>query len=435
MNIIFKHIPTKIQTGFFCLAFILSTQISRSQEPIEEIEYVPEDSIVPTTWGEKVTAKLYQLVEEAERNYYTTSMSVYDLTGDSLVFAYNQQKMMRPASTQKVLTAISALDVLGASHTYRTAVYADGTISPNTNGESVLNGNVFVIGDFDPKLTSAHLKEIVSAIKNMGINKIDGTLYADLSMKDTLCLGNGWCWDDEQPYLTPLSLGGAAYKCEPQKINRYNPAQNFLQALQTQLKTNHISVNGYGIQTYKPTGNSRLICTIVHTVEDILQQMMKDSDNLFAESMFFQLAADKKKGIGWKDCASVVESVIAKTGAPTTYAKVADGSGLSLYNYLTASLHVAMLRYAYHQEEIFKPFYNALPIAGVDGTLEKRMTSGAAYNNVHAKTGTVTGVSALTGYVTASNGHLLAFSIINNGNRTAAEGRTFQDQVCEVLAE
>ena len=63
------------------------------------------------------------------------------------------------------------------------------------------------------------------------------------------------------------------------------------------------------------------------------------------------------------------------------------------------------------------------------------MTSGAAYNNVHAKTGTVTGVSALTGYVTASNGHILAFSIINNGNRTAAEGRTFQDQVCEVLAE
>ena len=92
-------------------------------------------------------------------------------------------------------------------------------------------------------------------------------------------------------------------------------------------------------------------------------------------------------------------------------------------------------RYAYHYAHIFNPLFACLPIAGVDGTLENRMTLGAAYQKVHAKTGTVTGVSALAGYVVASNGHLLAFSIINNGNRTAAEGRAFQDRVCEVLAE
>ena len=422
-----KHTAAKVLSSLMCLVFVFSVQVVRGQEVADSTII---DSVAKPDWGVQITEKLTLLAEEADRSYYNTGISVYDLTGDSLVFAYNQQKMMRPASTQKLLTAISALDLLGVAHLYRTAVYADGTIA-----SSVLNGNIYIIGDFDPKLSTDHLKQIVSAIKDLGIKQINGRLYADLSMKDTLCLGNGWCWDDKQPYLTPLSLGGDAYKCTDSKINRYNPSLNFLQALTSQLRAANISVQGYGIATYRPSANSTVVCTITHTLEEILQQMMKDSDNLFAESMFFQLAADKKRGIGWKDCAEMVESVITKTGAPVTYAKVADGSGLSLYNYVTASLHVAMLRYAYHHEEIFNPLYHSLPIAGVDGTLEKRMTVGAAYRNVHAKTGTVTGVSALTGYVTASNGHLLAFSIINNGLRTAAEGREYQDRICEVLAQ
>lgn len=432
MNSIFKQATIKMLSGIIYLACVTNIQVVSAQEVTDSTLI---DSVRVPEWGERVIEKLHLLAEEADRSYYNTGISVYDLTGDSLVFAYNQQKMMRPASTQKLLTAISALDVLGGDHQYRTAVYADGSITSNANGTSVLNGSIYIIGDFDPNLSADHLKQIAGAIKNLGIQQISGRLYADLSMKDTLCLGNGWCWDDKNPYLTPLSLGGDAYHCTRAKINRYKPSLSFLQGLAAQLRTLGISSNGCGIATYKPTNNSTLVCTITHSVRDIMIQMLKDSDNLYAESMFFQLAADKKKGIGWKDCAEVVESVISKTGAPTSYAKVADGSGLSLYNYVTASLHVAMLRYAYHYEHIFNPLFACLPIAGVDGTLENRMTSGAAYKKVHAKTGTVTGVSALAGYVIASNGHLLAFSIINNGNRTAAEGRAFQDRVCEVLAE
>lgn len=426
----------KMLSGMLCLMVAMNVPSVKAQEYTDTIvvDTVVMDTVV-TSWSDRVIEKLTMLVQEADRSYYNTAISVYDLTGDSLVFAYNQQKMMRPASTQKLLTAISALDVLGAAHNYRTAVYADGTISPNEKGVQTLNGDLYVIGDFDPKLTVSHLKEIAKAVKAAGIGQISGKIYADLSMKDTLALGNGWCWDDEQPYLTPLSLSGKDYECTPEKIHRHNPSRNFLQALSRQLEAEKISVNGIGTATYRPTGKSTLICTIVHSVEDVLMQMMKDSDNLYAESMFFQLGAEGKKGASWKDCAQVVESVIEKTGFPTAYVKVADGCGLSLYDYVTASLHVALLRYAYQHEEIFTPLWKTLPIAGIDGTLEKRMTSGAARNNVRAKTGTVTGVSALTGYVRASNGNLLAFSIINNGNRTASEARAYQDRVCEVLAE
>ena len=94
---------------------------------------------------------------------------------------------------------------------------------------------------------------------------------------------------------------------------------------------------------------------------------------------------------------------------------------------------VSLLRYAYLKRDIMAVLYPSLPIAGVDGTLKKRMKGGAAQGNVHAKTGTVSGVSSLAGYCRAANQHLLAFCIINQGVMKNAEGRDFQDKVCELL--
>ena len=77
----------------------------------------------------------------------------------------------------------------------------------------------------------------------------------------------------------------------------------------------------------------------------------------------------------------------------------------------------------------------SLPIAGVDGTLEKRMTKGPADGNVRAKTGTLTGISSLAGYCRAANGHQLCFSIINQGVMRNQAGKNFQDRVCQVLCQ
>ena len=425
------HIPHRFTS--ITVAFLLLLSLSVKGQ--EKDGSVITDSVPASTWTDILCRKLSELALEAERNYYYTGISVFDLTTDSLVFGYNQQKMMRPASTQKLLTAISVLDRLGASHRYVTLVYADGAVWEETDTIRVLNGNVFVIGDFDPKLNESHLLEIADSIKALGISRIDGYLVADLSMKDTLALGNGWCWDDKQPYLTPLGLEGDAYKCERYKINRYNPSVFFLQRLIEYLQASGINVKGYGTGNFKENENARLICSIVHSVEEVLNPMMKDSDNLYAESIFFQLAADTKKGVSWKDCANIVNEVIQKSGNPLDCVKVADGSGLSLYNYATPGLQVAMLRYAYHQERIFSTLYNSLPISGLDGTLKNRMTIGNSKGKIRAKTGTVTGVSSLAGYAIASNGHLLAFSVINNGVRTSTEGQKFQDRVCAALTE
>ena len=93
-----------------------------------------------------------------------------------------------------------------------------------------------------------------------------------------------------------------------------------------------------------------------------------------------------------------------------------------------------LLRYAYNDQNIYNHLLPALPIAGIDGTLRKRMTGAFTRGNVHAKTGTVTGISSLCGYLTAANGHHLCFSIINQGVMHGKNGRRFQDKVCTILA-
>ena len=173
-----------------------------------------------------------------------------------------------------------------------------------------------------------------------------------------------------------------------------------------------------------------------HSIDQVLRPMLKDSNNLCAEAMFYQLAALSKRAYAThKDAAAQVQRVIAQCGLPPSDYLVADGSGLSLYNYVSPELLVAMLRYAARSEETFTHLTTALPIMGRDGTLKSRCRRTPAQDNVRAKTGTVEGVSSLTGYAMAANGHRLCFAIINQGVRTAAEGRRFQDAVCRALTE
>ena len=162
---------------------------------------------------------------------------------------------------------------------------------------------------------------------------------------------------------------------------------------------------------------------------------MKKSDNLYSESVFYHLAASAGASTPAtaRQGRRMMNRLIEKLGYKPSKYYIADGSGLSLYNYVSPELEVAFLRYAFGKDEIYVPLYQVMPVAGIDGTLRRRMRSGYATGNVHAKTGTVTGVSALAGYCTAANGHTLCFSIINMGLRRAATGRKFQDKVCEAL--
>jgi len=171
-----------------------------------------------------------------------------------------------------------------------------------------------------------------------------------------------------------------------------------------------------------------------HTIDQIMMRMLKESDNLYAEAMFYQIAASTgNRPATAKSARAVIRQLVDKLGLQGRRYEFADGSGLSLYNYVSAELEVRFLRYAFENGNIYNHLLPALPIAGQDGTLRRRMQSEFTRGNVRAKTGTVAGISSLCGYLTAAHGHRLCFSIINQGVMHGKNGRTFQDKVCSIL--
>ena len=178
-------------------------------------------------------------------------------------------------------------------------------------------------------------------------------------------------------------------------------------------------------------------CTIRRPIRQVLERALKKSDNLCAESMFYHLAAQHAPhhrvtaDDGTDAIADFMKTVLGFN--PDNY-KIVDGSGVSLYNYISPRLLLEYLKYAYYHRDIFLPLYDALPIAGVDGTLQYRMKQTKARGNVRAKTGSVTGVSSLAGYVKGADGHQLAFVIINQNVLKLSRARVFQDKVCDILS-
>lgn len=341
---------------------------------------------------------------------------VYDLTADRPVFAHGERQQLRPASNQKLVTAIAALTCLGTDYLYRTRLCATG----QTDADSVLHGDLYVRGGFDPLFAHDDLRAFTEAIRAAGIRSVEGSLLFDRTLKDTAALGWGWCWDDRETPLSPLLFDA-----------RPGLERHLVKALAEA----GIAIGGGTGYAPLPDG-ATLLCERTRTIDQILLPMMKRSDNLFAESLFYQLAAHSRRSYaGRRQAAGYVNDLIASLGLSPSAYQIADGSGLSLYNYLSPELLVALLRHAYRHRHIYDHLLPSLPVAGIDGTLRRRMKSGTACGNVCAKTGTVEGVSTLSGYCTAPDGHTYCFSIMNQGIRHTSTGRNFQDRVCQALTQ
>ena len=169
-------------------------------------------------------------------------------------------------------------------------------------------------------------------------------------------------------------------------------------------------------------------------LSEILKALMKPSQNQIAE-MLFRTSALKATGTGRADSArAVVTRQIAQWGVPPMEAVVRDGSGLSRYDYISPRTAVRVLN-AMRRAPTFQTYYDALPIAGVDGTIRNRMKGTPAENNVHAKTGSVAMARSLSGYVTTADHHMLIFSFLaNNWTVPVRSVERVQDAICVRLA-
>ena len=360
-----------------------------------------------TTANERLALRIDSLLQ-AEDSLLTVSqlgLHIVNLTTGEVVYSYAAQQRMRPASTEKVVTAITALDVLGPHYQFQTQLL---TTAPLRDG--VLQGDLYIKGGMDPLLSAADVRVLAARLKAAGVRRVTGRLLADASLKDEDEYGWGWCWDDDNPTLTPLLLGGKP---------------GLAAQMLTALKNAGITLVK-GIAKGVAPATARCLAAFQRPLAEVLLPMMKESDNLCAESVFYQLGRSRKL------IAPRIYQILNAEGS-----SVADGSGLSLYNYQTPEVFTRLLAYAAARpDSIFNPLLEALPIAGIDGTLKKRMTGTPAAANVRAKTGSVTAISTLVGYTTQrSTNQLMAFAIMNQGVSRMAEGRNFQDKLCVLLSE
>ena len=367
-------------------------------------------------WVGYINEKIDSLLKDDLFNVSQVGICIYDLTADSMIFSHNARQTMRPASTEKLITAITAMDVMGTAHKLNTTISHTGKIENNT-----LTGDIYCKGNMDPLLRDSDIVRMAAEIRLQGIDTIRGNIFFDNSFKDNSELGEGWCWDDDNPSLYALTVNGNDIFYE-----------TFLQAL------NDTSVVVDARTGFSITPDSaKILCVTSHTFMDILPRMMKESDNLHAEAMFYNLASSRRKR--WasaKDAADIIDSLAHTLGHERKEYRIADGSGLSLYNYTTPQIEIDFLRHAYKKKDIYEVLYLMLPVAGKDGTLRRRMRGNKyAVGNVRAKTGSLSGISSLSGYCRTAYHHDIAFCIINQGVLRSRRARDFQDSICTLLCE
>ena len=293
------------------------------------------------------------------------------------------------------------------------------------------------------------MDSLIEEVITFPFSVINGQVYGDVSMKDSLYWGHGWAWDDTpeayQPYMSPLmfckgavevtvvpgSLQGdtASVSCKP--VSSYYTLTN-------RTKTRTPSAGKYSLsRDWLTNGNNLIVTGNVPTFRKDLINVY-DSGSFFMHAFLERLCriasqATGKKRVTAEDGIVEIMKLVRNLGHDPKDYKIADGCGLSNYNYLSPALLVDFLKYAYSQSDVFQKLYKSLPVAGIDGTLKNRMKNTPAFRNVHAKTGSFTAINALAGYLKMKNGHTLAFAIMNQNVLSAAKARAFQDKVCEVI--
>lgn len=451
-------------------------------------------------WGQiSLATRLDELLKEHLPQGSEVGIAVYDLTAGESLYAYRQDKLCRPASTMKLLTAITALAYPGGTDPFYTEVWYKGVVQQDT-----LHGDLYVVGGFDPEFGEEKLDALIKQVINAPFSVVTGKILGDVSMKDSLYWGSGWAWDDTpasyQPYLSPLMLckdvvsvtaipstkrgdraqvscvpnssyysvtnitqtrtpsagkfsvsrswlnntndiiiQGSVEKEQSGEVNVYSSSNFFMHTLAERLCARGLAVGSdYAFSELICDTISVRIARVETPIQCVLNQLMKESDNLNAEALLCRIGvqATGKKRISASDGLWEINQMIAQLGYDASNYKIADGCGLSNYNYVSPALLVDFLRFAYLRTDIFEQLYPSLPIAGVDGTLRYRMQKGnKGYANVHAKTGSLTAINALAGYLKAGNGHDIAFAIMNQNALSVSKSREFQNKVCEVLCE
>ena len=425
---------------------------------------------------EEFRTKVEMVLSDSAFTATKTGIKIVSLDKGDVLYERDAKMLLRPASNMKLLTTATALATLGKAFTLPTTMFADtlvrdsvlhgnlyfkGSGDPDlmsshltemvsalkANGISGISGNI--VGDatyFDderwgagwmwddePAGFAAYNSALTINRNCVEVTVNPGNAPGD-SAQVTIAPATGYISVvndartsvDSIPttievsrkykeHLNTITVHGTIPRGSQTRhdlISVLRPEIYFLTLVREELARQNIRFSGTIALDTIPFG-VRLLARHVQPIDSMIVFLNKVSDNLSAENtlkiigaMTYGTPGSTEHGI------SVVKRVLANFGIDSTKFLMVDGSGVSHYNLLTPEIYVELLRGMYSRKDIFDLYYMTLPNAGVDGSLDTRMQNSPAQNDLHAKTGTISGVSTLSGYVHTADGEFLAFSMM-----------------------
>ena len=393
-------------------------------------------------------------------NKDSVSVSVKDVTTGKTVYKLNDKKSSMPASTLKLVTLSASLDTLGNDYKYSTKLYK------NTNNE------LFLVLSADPFLSSSDLKYLIKTAKDKNIIS-PKNIYIDDYIFDNKEWGEGWQWDDD---LNPLMPKFSSYNLDKNlldiiispttkdapaniyvtkfypvtfmnlittgskndiKISRNNhispdiinaegtikeqtkkqipinhPKRYFILRLEEAIRDQKMDYYGNFTQKKLPKSNVYLVAQVDHPIEDVIEPVLTNSSNFVAETVFKTAGAKFTNNTGsLEHSQQMLRAYFDKLKLDYSDIKIVDGSGVSKNNIVTSDFMSEFLVKRADDTDFIK----SLPTSG-EGTLSNRMLY--FKDNLHAKTGTLSDVSCIAGYITSRSGKTYAFDIMINDPKT-----------------
>jgi D-alanyl-D-alanine carboxypeptidase/D-alanyl-D-alanine-endopeptidase (penicillin-binding protein 4) len=438
--------------------------------------------------NEALTRDLDAILADPALTGADVGLVVRDANTGDVVYTRTSARRQQIASNMKVLTTTAALELLGPDYKWKTELLSSGT----RNG-STLQGDLVLRGTGDPTMSRSRYAALATTLKNSGVTKISGSLIVDGTAFDAQPYGTGWAWDDE-PFaynaetsaltLSPdakFSAGTVVVRVKPGAaagapvVATVEPENDVVKVISTATTGNGgVSIErDHGSNIIRVTGSTNVETTALSSVKDptgvvtsvfrnalrdngieftgdvrraaapagaavlafdqsiplgqLIRPLLKDSNNMLAEVLV------KSAGKSFTNGVNQLSTKWSGLGVDPNGVEVFDGSGMSRLDQFSPDFLASILIKA-KTKPWFATWRDALPVAGVDGTLVNRMKNTPAANNVRAKTGSFSGVSGLTGYVTTQAGRELVFSVVQNNVLLFNNPRNIEDRIAVRLA-
>lgn len=392
---------------------------------------------------EDVQQKITGLLSSLFENTNVGILIFNPLTQDT-IFSLNSFEPMIPASNTKIFTTAVALSSLGGDFNISIKLLTDD----NNLYDGKINGNLYLKGFGNATTTENDIQLFANHLLERGIDEIMGNIIGDESYFDDTYYRSDWIDDEISTVkLPPVSAlvvdrnQKIIFKKKGRRTKRYvedikDPALYAANLLKEKLVDLGIIVSGSVKKEITPDFANQVDENSI-SLNEYISLINKHSDNYFAECLFKIIGAEYSKIEGNSFYATqAIMEFLNYNNIYSNGTEIVDGSGLSRFDKVTAASVGGVLEAIYFDLNNFEVFYNSLSIAGVDGTLQSRFIGSYAESNFHGKTGTLNGVTSLSGYLTTRGGDDLIISLIfEYQNGSSRSHKNIEDDIVIALSE